>query len=95
LTPELVREGLAREVVRRVQDERKNLQLEISDRIEIQYQTSDVLEEAIQAFKEYILGETLCVKLTRVVGDTSTFSQETFDNETLVFQVKKSTAEAA
>jgi isoleucyl-tRNA synthetase len=93
LTPDLVREGLAREFVRRVQDERKTLQLEISDRIEIAYKASQGLEEAIQTFKEYILGETLCIRLASITGETSGFSQDEFDNENLAFQVTRNNGE--
>ena len=63
LTPELVREGLAREFVRRVQDLRKQVDLDIADRIRLFYQASAGLEEAIQSFREYITGETLTVEL--------------------------------
>ena len=63
LTPELVQEGLAREFVRRVQDLRKQADLDISDRIRLYYQASKGLEEAIQSFTDYITGETLTVEL--------------------------------
>jgi isoleucyl-tRNA synthetase len=63
LSPELVKEGLAREFVRRVQDLRKQADLEIADRIRVYYQASPVLAEAVQSFKEYITNETLTVDL--------------------------------
>ncbi len=63
LTPDLVKEGLAREFVRRVQDLRKTADLEIADRIRVYYQATPALAEAVQRFKEYITSETLTVEL--------------------------------
>jgi len=63
LTPELVREGLAREFVRRVQDLRKQSGFDIADRIHLYSTASPGLEKAIQEFREYIMGETLALEL--------------------------------
>src|SRR5919109_1499199 len=59
LTPELVREGLAREFVRRVQDLRKTADLDVADRIELFVDASAGLKSAIEAHQEYITAETL------------------------------------
>jgi isoleucyl-tRNA synthetase len=60
LTPELIAEGLARDFVRLVQDRRKDLGLEFTDRIEIGVVGApDELRRAIQQSREYICGETL------------------------------------
>lgn len=63
LTPELIREGLAREFVRRVQELRKQADFEIADRIQLNLMATPELVEAIQAHREYILGETLTIEL--------------------------------
>ena len=63
LTPDLIREGLSREIVRRVQDLRKTADLEISDRIRVYYQATPGLMDAVGAFREYIMTETLAVEL--------------------------------
>jgi isoleucyl-tRNA synthetase len=63
LTPELVDEGLAREFVRRVQDLRKSANLEVSDRINLYVVTSGNLKSAIEAHREYVMSETLTLKL--------------------------------
>jgi len=63
LTPELVREGLAREFVRRVQDLRKQADFDIADRIYMYVSASQNLMDAIQDHKEYIMGETLALEL--------------------------------
>jgi len=63
LTPELVREGLAREFVRRVQDLRKQADFDISDRIHMQVSASPDLEQSIREHQDYIMGETLTLEL--------------------------------
>ncbi len=63
LTPELEREGLSREFVRRVQDLRKTADLDISDRIDVVYEASSELAEAIRENAGYISNETLAVSL--------------------------------
>jgi isoleucyl-tRNA synthetase len=63
LTSELEMEGLAREFVRRVQDFRKQLDLDISDRIRLYYSASERLAEAVGMHREYIMGETLSVEM--------------------------------
>ena len=63
LTPELVQEGLAREVVRRVQDLRKQADLDIADRIHLYYQATPALTAAIENYRDYVMGETLTVEL--------------------------------
>jgi isoleucyl-tRNA synthetase len=63
LTPELKVEGLAREVVRRVQAMRKDAGFDISDRITTYYQIGDELAGVFQSWQEYIMAETLTTLL--------------------------------
>jgi len=63
LTPELVDEGLAREVVRRVQSLRKEADLNLDDRIRTTYQAEGELAEAVEAWRDFIAAETLSVEL--------------------------------
>jgi isoleucyl-tRNA synthetase len=63
LTPELVAEGLAREIVRRVQTMRKDAGFDLADRIETSYQAEGELAQAIEQWAGYIQTETLSVKL--------------------------------
>jgi len=90
LTPELVREGLAREFVRRVQDLRKQADLDISDRIRVVYSATQGLEEAVQAFKDYITTETLALELTpgETAGDLPSL-HDSFDGETMTVALEK------
>nr|WP_314842530.1 isoleucine--tRNA ligase [uncultured Microbacterium sp.] len=60
-TPELEAEGLARDVIRVVQEARKNADLDVSDRIVLALNVSAADAEALQAHSELIAGETLAV----------------------------------
>ena len=64
LTPELIAEGLARELVRAIQDRRKEMNLEYTDRIRLGLVTQSAdLAAAAEQFSEYICGETLATRL--------------------------------
>lgn len=90
LTPDLIAEGLAREFVRRVQDLRKQADLEIADRINVVYTASPILTAAIKEYDGYIRGETLAIELTGGEIDNSfTKIEDSFDNETCVIGLKK------
>jgi isoleucyl-tRNA synthetase len=77
LTDELRREGLARDVVRHIQQLRKDSGLEISDRIEVTYDTdSEELQEAIDAWRDYIMGEVQADNFGPVARGTSILTAE-------------------
>jgi isoleucyl-tRNA synthetase len=65
VTQQLAFEGTAREIVRHIQDLRKQAGLEMEDRIRLHLQTqSPTVREAIAAHEQYICGETLAIELT-------------------------------
>ena len=64
LTAELIREGYARDVIRHVNNMRKDAGLEISDRIHLAYEADGDVAEAFHDFADYISQETLTVSLT-------------------------------
>jgi len=65
LTPELVREGLARDFVRQVQQLRKDAQLAIADHIKIFYFTTDsTLQQTVAEWSDYVRKETQADALT-------------------------------
>ena len=80
LTPELELEGHARELVRRVQQLRKDSALEISDRIILTLPDTPLLSSLLSAHQDYILSETLTLE----VGLTSDFGRIS-DIETVKF----------
>ncbi len=61
LTPELVSEGLARELVNRIQNLRKDTSLEVTDRIHLALQASPALLSAAEIHRSFIQSETLSV----------------------------------
>ncbi len=90
LTEELVLEGLAREVVRRVQTLRKEADFNIDDKIVVRYVASERLTKAIDSFAEYIRTETLSDKLEAQKPSDGFFHKEdTFEGETLSLGVKR------
>ena len=65
LTPELIAEGLVREVVHAVQSQRKTLDLEFTDRIDLGFETtSPELRAAIEQHLDFVAGETLAESAT-------------------------------
>ena len=64
LTPELIRAGLAREVVRAVQDARKAAGLEVSDRIRLTWSADGELADTLREHGELVAREVLAVELT-------------------------------
>ena len=63
LTTELIEEGIARELVSKVQNLRKEKDFNIVDRICLYYKTDEEAKEAIQHFEEFIKNETLSLEL--------------------------------
>ena len=72
LDENLINEGVARELVNRIQNIRKSIGLEVTDKIEINIKKSEKLENAIKSNLDYIKGETLANKL---------YFSENFDDE--------------
>ncbi|MGI9144979.1 MAG: isoleucine--tRNA ligase [Chloroflexota bacterium] len=63
LSPDLVAEGRAREVVRLIQDARKQAGFNVSDRISVRYTAADGISEAFEQHAAYIQRETLATHL--------------------------------
>jgi isoleucyl-tRNA synthetase len=90
LTPALVREGLAREFVRRVQDLRKQAELDIADRIRLYVTATPDLIAALQAHREYVMGETLAVDLVESEPPAEAATSEAwFDGQWVKFGIEK------
>ena len=67
ITPELRAEGLAREIVRRVQEQRKKADFNIEDRITAWYAADAAMAKIFEEWGDYIQEETLATKL--IAGD--------------------------
>ena len=84
ITPELRAEGLAREVVKRIQTYRKESGFEITDRILVKLENQEQLAEAVSAYKEYIAAQVLADEVE--LCDTMPADAEVFNLED--FKVK-------
>jgi isoleucyl-tRNA synthetase len=65
LDDELRREGLARELVRSLNDLRKDVGLDIADRVVLAIDADDAVWAAADAHRDYVMNEVLAVELTR------------------------------
>ncbi len=89
LSESLEYEGLAREVVRHLNDLRKEAGLELTDRIMTEYAASAKLEAAVLAFSDYIRAETLSVGLNRSDSPSGKVASDSFDGESLTIGIVK------
>ena len=64
ITPELRNEGMARLIIKRIQNLRKETGLEITDRISVVIENRQELVQAVDAFKEHIAAQVLANALT-------------------------------
>ena len=93
LDDDLLREGLAREVVNRVQRARKERGFAVSDRIRLVYEGDEGIVRAIAAHRDYIAGETLALALEPgAVADGAT--ESAIDGKRLAFSLEVAAANA-
>lgn len=69
LTESLINEGIARELISKVQQLRKNKDFNIVDRINIYYEENEKLEKVIEEFMDTIKNETLAIEITKKDND--------------------------
>ncbi len=70
LTQELIDEGLARELISKVQQMRKNNDYEVTDNIRIFLDADDAVSRAVENFEDYIKTETLAVEIIRTKDES-------------------------
>jgi isoleucyl-tRNA synthetase len=63
LTPDLLLEGLAREIVNKINTMRRELKFDVSDRIKVTIDSTDKVKECFKKYKSYITGEILAVEV--------------------------------
>ncbi|MFC1914510.1 isoleucine--tRNA ligase [Chloroflexota bacterium] len=76
VTPDLAKEGMAREIVHRIQTMRRSAGFDIADHIVACYQGDAYVGEVMDAFADYIKGETLSRKLTAGIPEESMFAED-------------------
>ncbi|EEC95612.1 Anticodon-binding domain protein, partial [Parabacteroides johnsonii DSM 18315] len=80
VTETLRKEGLARELVNRIQNLRKSSGYDITDKISVTVLSNDVMDEAIKDFNSYIANQVLAVsvEITDVISDATELDFEDF-----------------
>ncbi len=93
ITDELKQEGIARELVNRIQNLRKEKGYEVTDKIEIFIQTQEKINNAVLNNINYICKETLATRLNydeKLEDDPSKIEVELTDNHKTYISIKKS-----
>ncbi len=88
LTQDLINEGIAREIVSKVQNLRKTSGFDISDRINMIYNGPKEIVDAINQYKEYIMDEVLAITLDEDKSAKEELKINEFDMKVSVKQVK-------
>ncbi|HET6483549.1 MAG TPA: isoleucine--tRNA ligase [Actinoplanes sp.] len=89
VTPELAAEGLARDVIRVVQQARRAADLDVSDRIALVVAASEPVRAAIETHRDFVGGETLATSVTLVDTGADGFAGEVGDGDQVTVQVSK------
>ncbi|HEX3508255.1 MAG TPA: isoleucine--tRNA ligase [Candidatus Dormibacteraeota bacterium] len=89
ITQELRLEGLAREVVRAIQDRRKKAGLNVEDRIHTRYEADGMLVRAVEKHGDYIKTETLSVTLEPGRDDDFEGDQQMLEGEQIWIGIKR------
>ncbi|MDR2885499.1 MAG: isoleucine--tRNA ligase [Rikenellaceae bacterium] len=84
VTEELRREGVARELVNRIQNLRKDGGLEVTDKIVVQIEEKDFLAQGVNQFGAYIASQTLAVSVELAASPAGKFATEADIDEHLV-----------
>jgi isoleucyl-tRNA synthetase len=90
ITEDLRAEGIAREVVNRIQNIRKESQLEVIDRIQVTLTANSLWSDAINQNSQYIRGQVLADSLTLVENFQEGEKVEWEENQTMFIQISKS-----
>jgi isoleucyl-tRNA synthetase len=95
LTPELIAEGVSRELVRHLQNMRRNAKFDITDHIVTYYQTKELLiKQVINTFADYIKQETLSQELIDGSPIDGAYSeQHRISNSEVSLAIKKTNPE--
>ena len=90
LSQELIEEGIARELINRIQNMRKENDFEVTDRIEIYFDNlSDQVKEAVQNKTEYIKHETLALEILNSKPNNLNLKEITIGEESLTIGIRK------
>jgi isoleucyl-tRNA synthetase len=90
LNEELIKEGLVRELVNRVQNMRKDSGFEVTDHILLEIEADELVRDAIRLFESYITSETLGeLKIVTNLTDSDVVENELVENITAKIKISK------
>ncbi|TCM51891.1 isoleucine--tRNA ligase [Kribbella sp. VKM Ac-2568] len=90
ITPELAAEGVARDVIRAVQQARRDAGLDITDRIRIRLATDDEdVRQAVETHRALIMNETLALAIDEVAAAESSDPVQVGDGQSLQIRIEK------
>jgi isoleucyl-tRNA synthetase len=90
LTGALLDEGLAREIVRSVQDARKQAGLEVADRIVLGVSGSIAVEKALATHRAYVMSETLAIEWSVEQSNPLFTIERQVDDSTWTIEITRS-----
>ena len=76
VTEELKREGVARELINRIQNIRKESGFEVTDRVKVVIEKKPLVEGAVTDFADYIASQTLALEVKLAAEEEGTFTNE-------------------
>lgn len=89
VTEKLRAEGLARELVNRIQNMRKDAKLQITDKVKVQLESHEQTDKAVSLFREYIAGQVLATEIEITTTPGEDFIELTIDDLKLRAKVTK------
>jgi isoleucyl-tRNA synthetase len=89
VTPELAAEGLARDVIRVVQQARRDAGLDVSDRIALTVAATPTVEAAVDTYRDFVAQETLSTSLMFAASAAPGFTGEVGDGEHVTVSVSR------
>ena len=88
LTSDLINEGLAREIVSKIQNLRKTSDFNITDRIDVKFSGPKEIKDAVKAFKKYIMSEVLALTFIEDESADTLIKINDYDMKISLKQVK-------
>lgn len=85
ITEELKKEGIARELINRIQNLRKEKDFEVTDKINIRIKHHENIAQAVEKHKDYIGSQTLAEKIELVENLGENVDEVEIDEDTIVF----------
>jgi isoleucyl-tRNA synthetase len=90
VTDELRREGVARELINRIQNIRKESGFEVTDKIKVEIEAKELVAGAIEQFASYIASQTLATEVKAAAAPQGEIvAQSDVDDEPLTIAVTR------